>query len=221
MIFVNFKLYEKTFGEYSLELAGICFSVSKETGIRVVPIVSDFFAMEVYKRYGQKPWIGHVDMYDKGKKTGFVSPVLANKINVGGSLLNHSEHPVKIGTVANTLAIMPSGFEGLVCSKSLGQTENILKKMKPNYLAYEPPYLISSKTASIATDRIEVFEKIVELCKKKGVVPLAGAGVKTKSDVVAVLKAGGKGVLVSSQVVESDNPRAVLLDLADGFGYNT
>ncbi len=217
MIFVNFKLYEKTFGDFTLELARICFEVEAETGIRVVPIVSSFFAKEIFLKFGKKAWLGHIDMFAEGKKTGYISPVLAQKLGVGGSLLNHSEHPLKIGSIANCIAACPTGFETMICTKSFGQADNILKKIKVKYLAYEPSYLIGSKTSSIATDRIEVFEKIVESAKKRGSFVLAGAGIKGRSDVTAVIQAGGSGVLVSSQVVESTDPKAVLLDLVAGF----
>lgn len=217
MILVNFKLYEKTLGEYSVELAKLCFEVGVETGLSIIPIVSPFFVDRIFRETGKKPWIGHVDMFAEGKKTGYISAPCAFGVGADGSLINHSEHGLSLGVIANTLGTLPEGMKSLVCVKSLGQMERFSKKLAPNYFAYEPPYLIASKDASVASERIEVFEKIVNIGKEKGVEVLAGAGVKDKKDVEAVLQAGGKGVLLSSQVVLSSDPRAVLLDLASGF----
>ncbi len=217
MILVNFKLYEKTFGDFSLELAKICFEAGKETGVSIIPIVSPFFIDRIFKECGVKAWIGHVDPYREGKWTGYISASAAYNMGCTGSLLNHSEHPLPLGTIASSLSLFPKEMQSVVCVKSMGQMERFCKKMTPNYFAYEPPYLIASKTASVASERIEVFEKIVGLGKEKGVKVLAGAGVKDKNDVMAVVKAGGVGVLLSSGVVLSNDPKGVLMDLASGF----
>jgi triosephosphate isomerase len=172
--------------------------------------LSPFFIDRIFKECGVKAWIGHVDPYREGKWTGYISASAAYNMGCTGSLLNHSEHPLPLGTIASSLSLFPKEMQSVVCVKSMGQMERFCKKMTPNYFAYEPPYLIASKTASVASERIEVFEKIVGLGKEKGVKVLAGAGVKDKNDVMAVVKAGGVvGLMRDGMVTGHVRPKQI------------
>lgn len=211
MIFVNFKEYKNTIGSKSEELSKWCEEIAQKSGISIVPIVSPLWAKD-------GSWLGHVDGVETEAHTGYVSINQAKAAGVVGSLLNHSEHALPLQTIAKTVAMArKDSFKIVVCVKSVGQAERILKKMKPDFLAYEPKYLIGSKTSSIAKERLDAFAQIVQLGKTKGVMVLAGAGIKSREDVLSVVRTGGAGVLVSSAVVESLNFKESLLDLVAGF----
>ena len=46
---------------------------------------------------------------------------------------------------------------------------------------------------------------------------LVGAGIHSKQDVKIALDLGAKGILVATDVIEADNPKKELAELARGF----
>lgn len=218
MIIVNFKLYPGGILDKAQDLALICEKVAKATGINIGVAVNILEAGKIAQLVKIPVWLQKVDAFKEGRHTGAVSPVLAQKLGVAGSLINHSECPEMLGTMASILGIVPSGFKTIVCCKSLGQAERILKRLKPTYLAYEPPELIASKEKSIATEKLSVLEKIVKMAKEKGVEVIAGAGIKSQADIKAVLSVGARGVILASEIVVSRSPEDRLMDLCKGFG---
>ena len=203
MILVNFKIYKETFGLGAIKLAKICEFVSKQTGVKIIPVVS---ALDCY-RIGSPVLLQNVDNFNQA--------IQASKIGVMGTLLNHSDHQLKPGTISQILKNLPPDFVSILCLKSLGQAQTWAKKLKPTYFAYEPPELIGNKHQSVATVKPE---SITNIAKELGNIPLlVGAGIHCKADVVASLKLGAKGILVSSDVVTATNPESQLLDLASGF----
>lgn len=218
MIIVNFKLYAGGVLDKAEELALICEKVAKTTGLNIGVAVNILEAERVAKLVKVPVWLQKVDANAEGRHTGAVSPVLAQKLGITGSLINHSECPEKLGTIASILGIVPVGFKTIVCCKSLGQAERMLKRLKPTYLAFEPPELIASKGKSIATEKLGVLEKIVKMAKEKGVEVIAGAGIKSQGDIKSVLSVGAMGVILASEVVVSSSPEERLMDLSRGFG---
>lgn len=203
MILVNFKIYKETFGLGAIKLAKICESVSKQTGVKIIPVVS---ALDCY-RIGSPVFLQNVDNSNQA--------IQASKIGVMGTLLNHSDHQLKPGTIGQILNNLPPDFVSILCLKSLGQAQTWAKKLKPTYFAYEPPELIGNKHQSVATVKPE---SITNIAKELGKTPLlVGAGIHCKADVVASLKLGAVGILVSSDIVTANDPESQLLDLALGF----
>jgi triosephosphate isomerase len=192
-------------------MAKKCEELSKSCGVLILPIMSPLWIQK-------GAWLGHVDPVSVGAFTGYVSVNQAVAAGVAGSLINHSEHPIPLQKIAQTVsAAKKAGLKTVVCVKSIGQAERVLKRMKPDFLAYEPKYLIGSKTASVASERIDALMAIIGLAKEKQVGVLAGAGVKTMADIQIVVRSGAAGVLVSSSVVENSNFEDALLGLAAGF----
>lgn len=214
MIWVNFKLIEKTFGDGAVEMAKSCSKVAKETGVRIVVVASPFEVYRISNEVGIETWIQHADLYQNGRWTGWLSANQAMMNGASGCLLNHSERKIPKGTLLKTLSILPDGCESMVCVRSTSQAVFWSKK-KTNYLAYEPPELIGSQTASVATEKQKTIMNLAKLVEPKKLV--VGAGIKSKEDIEACLKSGAAGVLVSSNVVESKDPYGSLLKLAEGF----
>lgn len=215
MILVNFKLYKETFGEGAIKLAKICKEVSELTGVKILPVVTALDAVRIKNEVGIEVLIQNVDEYRDGAKTGFVSATQAKEAGVKGSLLNHSEHQVSPGKVKKILKIWPENFVSVVCIDSLGKTERWAKNIEPDYIAYEPSYLIGDSTRSVATEKPEVIKKIVEKYSKVPI--LVGAGIHDKNDVKVSLSLGAKGILISSGVVMAKNQRDKLIELASAF----
>lgn len=215
MIAVNFKIYENTFGNGVLDLAKICKKVAEKTGVTIVPVVSAIDARMIKEKLGMEVWLQNVDEFFEGAKSGSVSPIQAKEAGIDGSLINHSECRKKPGTIKKLLKSWPKKFAATVCLSNLGQAEKWAKKIKPDFIAYEPKNLIGSKDKSVASEKPEVIKKIVEMYPKVPI--LVGAGIHSSKDVEVSLKLGAKGILISSYIVKSKNPEEKLTELAKCF----
>ncbi len=217
MIFVNFKTYREATGETALNLAKICQEVSQQTKVSIIPVVQIIDLALVKKEVDIPIWVQHADPEPQGQFTGSINVEAVYEAGANGTLLNHSEYPLNFDILDKTAARIKSlanTFQVMICCQDL----EILKKaaqLSPNYLAYEPPELIGSKTSSVASEKADT---IGEAVKRADNIPLiVGAGIKTAEDVKISLKKGAKGILVSSSVVLSKSPLQTLSTLAAAF----
>lgn len=215
MILVNFKLYKETFGDGALKLAEICKKVSQKSGVKIIPVVSALDAVRIKEKLGIEVFLQSVDEFNEGSKSGFVSPFQAESLKIDGSLLNHSEHRVKPGTVKKILKNYPKNFRSVVCISSLGQAEGWAKNIKADMIAYEPKEFIGNKEKSVASEKPEIIRKIVEKYPKIPI--LVGAGIHSKEDVIVSLKLGAKGILISTFVVKAKDSEKKLYEIASAF----
>jgi triosephosphate isomerase len=215
MILVNFKIYKETFGDKALELAKACKKVSEKSGVKIIPVVSSLDAFRIKEKLGMEVFLQSVDEFGDGAKSGFVSPFQAKELGIDGSILNHSEHRIKPGTVKKILKKWPKDFKSIVCISSLGQAEGWAKNIKPDMIAYEPKELIGNKEKSVASEKPEIIKKIVEKYPKVPI--LVGAGVHSKEDIKESLKLGAKGVLISTFIIKAKDPEKELTEIASVF----
>lgn len=214
MILINFKIYKETFGNKAIELAKICKDVANKTKIKIIPVVSSLDVYRIRKEVGIEVWMQNVDEYMDGAKTGKISPIQAREVGASGAIINHSECKKSPGNIKKILSQWPDNFTSLVCLRSLGQAEGWAKNMKMDFVAYEPSYLIGSKTKSVSSEKSEVIKKMVDLFKGK---LLVGAGVHSKEDVKTALGLGAVGILLATDVVKANDPEKELLELAQAF----
>ena len=208
MIFVNFKSYKEATGENAVKLAIACETVSEQTKVQIIPVVQ---ALDLW-RIKQ-----HIDEKELGAQTGYTTIEAAIQAEAAGTILNHSEHPVtheKLQETVERARKLDASFQIMLLSPDT----NVLmrnKSLNPDYLCYEPPELIGSKTESVATTKADVIAEGVQMA---GDIPLiVGAGIKSKEDVVASLRRDAKGVLVASGVVLTERPEEKLLELASAY----
>jgi triosephosphate isomerase len=160
-------------------------------------------------------WAQHVDAVERGRATGWFPPEIAKETGTKGVLLNHSEHKLSVGALGETLSRCKElGLKTLVFADSVEEA-NVVAKFEPDYIGYEPPELVGSKTTSVARSKPDVIEKVVKAIPDIPI--LIGAGVKDRKDIEVGLQRGAKAVGLSSAVVLSENPKKVLQDLAAGF----
>ena len=214
MILINFKIYKETFGNKAVELAKICKDVANRTKIKIIPVVSPLDVYRIKKEVGIEVWVQNVDEYMEGAKTGKISPIQAREAGAGGAIINHSECKKSPGNIKKILSQWPDNFISLVCLRTLGQAESWAKNIKVDLVAYEPSYLIGSKTKSVSTEKPKVVKKMAELFKGK---LLVGAGVHSPEDVKAALSLGAVGVLLATDVVKAIDPEKELQELAQAF----
>lgn len=215
MILLNFKLHPETFGDKAIILSTIAKEVMEITGVKIIPVVSAFDAVRIKEKLGIDVYLQHVDLYQEGPHTGYISALAAKSLGIKGSLLNHSEHALKPGTLKQILKSWPSDFDSILCLQSYGQLLHWALKLKPKYFVYEPKKFIGNSKISVATARPEQITNFVKSLSPNPV--LVGAGIHSAKDVSTSLKLGAVGILVSSSVIKSTDPKKELITLASAF----
>ncbi|MFZ5365885.1 MAG: triose-phosphate isomerase [Patescibacteria group bacterium] len=220
MVFVNFKTYKEGTGGEAVKLAEICLKVSEASGIKIIPVVQVVDLWHIKQHFKDlEVWVQHLDWFSQGQFTGWINLEAVVEAGASGTLLNHAEHQIPPGTVKQIIKRAKGeersekNFKVMVCCRTLGQAER-LAKLKPDFLAYEPPELIGSQEKSVASEKPEIIKKIVEMA---GIPVIVGAGIHSQEDVRISLKMGAKGILVSTDVVKALDQKKELEDLAKGF----
>ena len=217
-IVVNFKTYTEASGRAAVELAKLCEQISSETGASIIvapPMLDLALVASVVKIpvYAQ-----HLDSVPSGSTTGHVTVENAKSSGARGTLVNHSEHRIKIAEIHDIISRARSaGLSTIVCTNNLAVSK-ACAAMEPDYVAIEPPELIGgniSVTAANPKIVADTVESIRSISQTVGV--LCGAGVKNGRDVAKALELGTDGVLLASGVVKSKDRRAALMDLASGL----
>lgn len=215
MIIVNFKTYKEASGKRAVSLAHMICDTAGETGIEIIscPQVVDLKA--VVDASDHPVWTQHVDPIKQGRATGWFPPGVAKDLGAQATLLNHSEHKLSVGVLGETLVRCKEvGLKTLVFADSVDEAK-MVAKFEPDWVGYEPPELVGSKTESVSSARPKVIKAVVD---EVGSGPLiVGAGVHTQEDVRVAVKLGAVGVAVATDIVLADNPKEELVDLAKGF----
>jgi len=158
----------------------------------------------------------HVDYQEPGRGTGFLIPESLINAGVSGSLLNHSEHRLKMSDIRKTIKRCNEvGLKLIICTSSLNETRQLVK-LKPHAIAFEDNKLIATGK-SITEYSEHALKKFVQILEGKDIIPLCGAGITSGEDVAAALILGCKGVLVSSIVANNQNPEKFLKEIGSLF----
>lgn len=217
MIFVNFKTYKEASGEKAVKLAKVCQEVASTSKIKIIPVVQTVDLWRIRQKVKIPLWVQHVDWQEEGKFTGFINPEALIQAEASGTLLNHSEHHLSFPVIEKTLRRikqLKKEFKVMICAKNLKEMVK-LKRLKPDFLAYEAPELIASKTKSVAKAHPRIISSAVR--KAEGLPVIVGAGIKSSEDVKIGLEKGAAGILVASSVILAHIPKKKLLELAKNF----
>ncbi len=218
-IVINFKTYLEASGSAALELAKLCDHVSSETGASIVvaPPMLDLAA--VASAVGIPVFAQHIDSVTSGSTTGHVTIENAKASGAKGTLVNHSEHRIRIAEIHEIIdRARPLGLSTIVCTNNLAVSK-ACAAMDPDFVAIEPPELIGGEVSVTTANPRIVSDTVQSIRKISGSVGvLCGAGVKNGRDVAAALALGTDGVLLASGVVKAKDRRATLMDLVSGLG---
>ena len=108
------------------------------------------------------------------------------------------------------------GLKTLIFAKDLQELRDVCA-LAPTYVAYEPPELIGSTDISVARAQPELITRAAEISRAAGLPLIVGAGVSSMEDVKKSLQLGAVGVAVATAIVKAPDPKAKLLELAEGF----
>lgn len=220
VIVLNEKAYVESAGIRGLKLAEICDSVAAERDASIVICPQQVELARVASASSIKiPCLAqHVDAVEPGSQTGFVTLESVKEAGAIGSLVNHSEHQLRIADIDFIVTkAMSLNLLTIVCTNNIA-VSTAVAELKPYAVAIEPPELIGSGRSvskvdpAIVADTVKEVKHIDENC-----LVLCGAGVTNGKDVRAALELGADGVLLASGVVKAQDPRTVLLDLVSGL----
>jgi len=206
MIIINFKNYKS-----GKEVLVLCRKIEKYLSEAVVA-VGDYDIRLVSVKTKLRVFAQHVDYYKTERATGFAIPEIVKRAGAEGSLLNHSEHRLTEETIRRTIKrTNEAGLKIVLCVESVKQAVR-LRDLKPWAIAYEDSELVASGR-SITQFRQNDIEDFVGVLKGSKILPLCGAGIHTKYDVLAAKQIGCKGVLISSAIAKSRNAEKLLKEL--------
>lgn len=217
MIFLNYKTYEKGTGELALEISRIAEEVSKQSGVKIIPVVQASDIAEIVQSVSLEIWAQKVDSVEFGAHTGSVVPEAVFEDGAMGTFLNHSENKSDFETLAKAHdRAVEIGLKTLVFAADTEELKKICS-LNPNFVSYEPPSLIGSSDVSVTSAEPEIVKQAVEISRNAGIPLVVGAGVHSMEDVKKSLELGAIGVAVASDVMKAEDPKKELLDLTSGF----
>ncbi len=213
MLVINFKAYSQATGKEALEVAEKCASAAEEfkSELILAPQSHDLLRLDDTEAtiYSQ-----HLSSFSPGSHTGH--PVAEGLEDAGaeGTLLNHSERRIPDRDMLKTSIdrARKNEMEVILCAQSPEEVGE-LSKLKPDYIAFEPPELIGGDTAVS-----EAEPELIEKAYRQSEVPLlAGAGINDSDDVEKAVELGCEGVLVASGVIKSENIEESVKELMSGL----
>ncbi|MGA9839059.1 MAG: triose-phosphate isomerase [Thermoplasmata archaeon] len=218
LLLLNLKTYPGCLGPGAERIAQTLEELGRTTGVAVAIAPATPDLARVASTVSIPVLAQHVDALSPGPHTGFVPPEAVQKSGGWGSLVNHSEHPLRATAAAETVQRLTSlGLVSVVCAKDV-RTAARLAASHPAYLAVEPPELIGGKR-SVSSARPEVIRGAVEAVRlvASATLVLCGAGVHDRRDVTRALELGSEGVLVASAVTRAPDPSIAIAELLAGF----
>jgi triosephosphate isomerase len=218
LLLLNLKAYPGCLGEDALTLGRAlqARSVRARVAAALAPAGPDLGRLS---RSLKIPVLAqHTDPFEPGARTGFTVAEAVAAAGARGSLVNHSEHPLSYQDAATVVRrLRESRLTPVVCAPTVAAARR-LARLKPPYLAIEPPELIGGDR-SVSTARPQVISGSVSAVHR--VSPsthvLCGAGIHDRHDVRLALELGAEGILVASAVTKSRHTGRAMAELLRGY----
>jgi triosephosphate isomerase len=214
MIVLNVKTYTEATGINAVILARLMEKISKETGVSMAIAVQASDITSCAKEASIPIYAQHIDPIKPGSNTGWTLPEAVKTAGANGTLINHSEHRLKLADIDTCISrARDIGLDTLVCTNNVA-TSKAVSTFSPMMIAIEPPELIGGDL-SVTTADPDIVRNTVKAVHiiNKTVIILCGAGVKNGKDVAKAIELGAEGVLLASGVVKAKDKEAVLRDL--------
>ena len=217
-IVLNVKTYDEATWQKALEIARIMDKISKETDLSLAIAVQATDISLCAKNVSIPVFAEHIDPVKPGSHTGWTLPEAIKAAGAVGTLINHSEHRLKLADIDICITRAKElELDHIVCSNNI-DTSKAIAAFSPNFIAVEPPELIggdisvTSADPGIVSGSVDAVRKI-----DKKVKVLCGAGVKNGKDVAKAIELGSDGVLLASGIVKAKEKEKVIRDLASSL----
>ena len=215
IIIVNLKTYMQGYGKNALALA----KALEDVGEGKVAIAASALDLNILVNNTNLPILAqHIDPIKYGSNTGFILPEGVKESGAIGTLVNHSEHRLKLADIEACIKRAKElDLITVLCTNNI-QTSKAGATLEPDFVAVEPPELIGGDI-SVSKAQPEIIKGSVDLVKKvaPNVKVLCGAGVKNGEDVRIAMELGAEGVLLASGVVKAKDSKSVMKDLISGI----
>jgi triosephosphate isomerase len=212
IIALNFKAFRETIGKNALNVIEEVKDVANENTIFIInptdiSLISEKFRERNFKIFTSLTFA----IKSFGAYTGKIPLEFLKEEKIDGILINHSENRIKKVEIKKFIEYCKElNLEVMVCSKSLKEAR-IIDEFEPNYIAYEDPKLIGTGIP-ISKYKAKSVKKFAESVKS---IPICGAGISSKDDVIAAKELGAKGVLIASAFAKSSNKKEFLKNLLE------
>ncbi|MDD5148107.1 MAG: triose-phosphate isomerase [Candidatus ainarchaeum sp.] len=224
VLFINFKVYEEASGRNALALAKKAEQVSKKAKAGIVLVVQATDMRMLSEKTSLPLFAQHVDAIGYGRHSGWISPASVKQAGAIGTILNHAEHKISNEALEKTIALAKKqGLLVMACAEDLERARQIASfASKPDFIAIEPPELISREDVSVSTARPELISDSVEAIKRIApeIIVITGAGIHSPSDVSKAVELGTSGVFVANKIVKSQDQKKAIEELASGLKTN-
>jgi triosephosphate isomerase len=215
MFVINCKNYEEISGDKIIKFIKIAEKVSKKYKVKIA-ISPPQHLIGLVANSSIQILAQHIDDSKIGSTTGFVIPELLKKSKVNGSLINHSEHRISSKEIQKlVLKLKELKMTSIVCVKNVAEVKKYVK-LKPDYIAIEPPELIGSGKA-VSKEKPDLIAKAAKAVKNTNTKLLCGAGIVSGEDVAKALELGSKGILVASGIIKAKNWNKIISEFAEAL----
>ncbi|MCD6512249.1 MAG: triose-phosphate isomerase [Thermoplasmata archaeon] len=214
---VNVKAYSQGIADEAVKIAKIMEDAGREFGVRMIIAVQPSDIYRVSNSSKIDVFAQHIDAISPGGHTGWVLADAVKAAGARGSILNHSEHRLKIDDIYESLRILKEkNMESIVCASS-HEIAKAVASMEPDYVAVEPPELIGGDI-SVTKAKPEIISRSVEEVQKvSNSKVLCGAGIKNGEDVAKAIELGADGILVASGVVKALDKESIIKEMAEAM----
>lgn len=201
----------------------LCSFVEKnhEDQIRILIAVPAFELRSLNNRFRVELLTQHLDDADIGSSTGWLAPEIARLEGASGSILNHSEHRIKMDVLSKLVTrLRILNMTSFVCARSVTEVSKIAT-LAPEFIAIEPPELIGTGRSVAKYSPTIISRSLAALNNSRPIGArtklLCGAGIVNSEDVRKAIELGSDGVLVASGIVLAKNWKAAITNLLSGF----
>jgi triosephosphate isomerase len=218
VIVLNVKTYTEATGQKVFDLAMLMDKISKETDTNLAIAVQATDITICTKKVSIPVWAEHIDPIKPGSHTGWTLPEAIKTAGASGTLINHSEHRLKLADIDVCITRAKElELDHIVCSNNVA-TSKAIATLSPNFVAVEPPDLIGGDI-SVTTADPNIVSSSVEVVRDvdKNIKILCGAGIKNGKDVSKAIELGADGVLLASGIVKAKDKENVIRNLASGL----
>jgi len=217
-IVLNVKTYAEATGKNALDIAVLMDKISKETGASMAIAVQATDITLCVEKISIPVWAEHIDPIKPGSHTGWTLPEAVKSAGAVGTLINHSEHRLKLSDIDTCITLAKEHkLDHIVCSNNVS-TSKAIAALSPDFVAVEPPELIGGDI-SVTTADPGIVSNSVKAVRDvdENVKVLCGAGVKNGKDVAKAIELGADGVLLASGIVKAKDKEGVIRNLTSGL----
>lgn len=214
-LIINFKNYEEISADRAIRLGESARQVAERLQVEIVLAPPHPVLALIAKEIEIPVICQHVDDEKMGPSTGFTVPEIAKSYGAIGSLINHSEHRIKMNSIASLVErLRMLGMASIVCAQEPQEVVEI-STFEPDFIAIEPPELIGSGRA-VSKENPTVITKSIEGAGSRSRI-ICGAGISDRDDVSKAVKLGSRGILVASGVIKATSWEKKITELAYGM----